>query len=131
MLMGFPYGKDFVYDEMIVKGPDGSESFPDVDNLPGGGPKPGEGPSKEQRDSGRFEFVFIGVGPEDYRLRVAVQGAGDPGFRSTSRMIAETAICLINAPDVPGGIWTPVAALQQRLFDRLSGHAELTFTRED
>jgi short subunit dehydrogenase-like uncharacterized protein len=45
-------------------------------------------------------------------------------------MLAETAICLVNAPDVAGGVWTPGAALQGRLVDRLQGHAGLTFMVE-
>jgi short subunit dehydrogenase-like uncharacterized protein len=45
-------------------------------------------------------------------------------------MLAETAICLLNAPDAPGGVWTPGAALQGRLVDRLREHAGLSFEVE-
>ncbi len=43
---------------------------------------------------------------------------------------AGTAIALIRAPDVKGGVWTPGAALQGRLVERLQQHAGLTFTAE-
>jgi short subunit dehydrogenase-like uncharacterized protein len=46
-------------------------------------------------------------------------------------MIAETAICLVlESPEVAGGIWTPGAALGQKLVDRLAAHAGLVFTDE-
>ena len=38
-----------------------------------------------------------------------------------------TAICLVRAADVAGGIWTPGAALQGRLVERLQQHAGLSF----
>jgi short subunit dehydrogenase-like uncharacterized protein len=46
-------------------------------------------------------------------------------------MLAEAAICLIkDTPDVPGGVWTPGAAMQTRLVDRLQKNAGLTFAVE-
>ena len=54
----------------------------------------------------------------------------DPGYGSTSKMLAEAAICLVRAPDVAGGVWTPGAALQGRLVERLQAHAGLSFVVE-
>ena len=61
MLMGFSYGKDFVYDEMISTG-QGEQGrakaklvMAATNKLSGTeGPKPGEGPSKEERESGSY-----------------------------------------------------------------------------
>ena len=76
------------------------------------------------------DVLFIGVAQDGRRVKVAVKGDMDPGYGSTSKMLAETAICLIHAPDVAGGVWTPGAALQGRLVDRLQKHAGLTFSVE-
>jgi short subunit dehydrogenase-like uncharacterized protein len=130
LLMGHPYGKDFVYDEMTVGGPSGPATFTDIGSLPGGGPKPGEGPTKAEREAGYYDLLFIGVAPDGRQVRVSVKGDKDPGYGSTSKMLAETAICLVRAPDVAGGVWTPGAALQGRLVERLQANAGLTFAVE-
>ncbi len=60
-----------------------------------------------------------------------MKGDRDPGYGSTSKMIAECAICLVReGKDVAGGIWTPGAALGDRLIKRLAGNAGLTFAVE-
>jgi len=127
LLMGHPYGRDFVYDEMIVLGPGGAAGFTDLSFQLSAGPKPGEGPTKEQREVGCFDVLFIGIATDGRQVRVSVNSDEDPGYGSTSKMIAETAICLVRARDVPGGVWTPGAALQGRLLDRLQQHAGLRF----
>ena len=64
-------------------------------------------------------------------MRVAVGGKRDPGYGSTSRMIAESAVCLVkDAAEVLGGVWTPGAAMGHRLIKRLIDNAGLTFTVE-
>jgi short subunit dehydrogenase-like uncharacterized protein len=46
-------------------------------------------------------------------------------------MISECAICLLrDAPDVPAGIWTPGAAMGDKLIKRLVDNAGLTFAVE-
>jgi short subunit dehydrogenase-like uncharacterized protein len=61
-------------------------------------------------------------------VRVSVKGDKDPGYGSTSKMLAESALCLVqDCPEVPGGVWTPGAAMQGRLVDRLQRNAGLTF----
>ena len=75
-------------------------------------PKPGEGPSREERESGFYDVLFLGQGPQGETVAVGVKGDRDPGYGSTSKMIAESAMCLLNeAKDVAGGIWTPAPAL--------------------
>ena len=76
-------------------------------------------------------MLFIGEDSQGHQLRVGVKGDRDPGYGSTSKMITEASACLLlDAPDVPGGIWTPAAALGQRLIHRLTSHAGLTFAME-
>jgi short subunit dehydrogenase-like uncharacterized protein len=96
-----------------------------------GGPKPGEGPSRAEREAGFYDVLFIGTGRNGETLRVGVKGDRDPGYGSTSKMIAESAMCLLqDASATPGGIWTPASAMGQRLIDRLQAHAGLTFAVE-
>jgi short subunit dehydrogenase-like uncharacterized protein len=55
----------------------------------------------------------------------------DPGYGSTSKMITESAICLIKeSSDLAGGIYTPAAALGKKLRKRLEDNAGLTFKVE-
>ena len=138
LLMGFPYGRDFVYDEMVLTGP-GEKGEANAKlvvaanaQLGGaGGPKPGEGPSKAERESGLYDLLFVGLAPDGRQVRVAVRGDRDPGYGSTSKMIGECAVCLLrDAPEVRGGIWTPGAAMGDRLIKRLVDHAGLTFDVE-
>jgi short subunit dehydrogenase-like uncharacterized protein len=139
MLMGFPYGRDFVYDEMLLTGPGekGEEKARRIlaantsEKMGSGGPKPGEGPSKEEREAGSYDLLFVGIGGDGRQVRVAVRGDRDPGYGSTSKMIAECAICLLrDTPEVAAGIWTPGAAMGNRLIKRLVDHAGLTFEVE-
>jgi short subunit dehydrogenase-like uncharacterized protein len=140
MLMNFPYGKDFVYDEMVLTGP-GEQGEANAKRLmaainaerlgAAGGPKPGEGPSKEERDAGHYDLLFVGLAPDGRQVRIAVRGDRDPGYGSTSKMISECAICLLrDAPEVPAGIWTPGAAMGDKLIKRLVNHAGLKFEVE-
>lgn len=138
MLLGFPYGKDFVYDEMVVTGPGEqgeaiAKKVMAANNKLSGNdvPKPGEGPSKEERESGYYDLLFVALAPDGRQARAVVKGDRDPGYGSTSKMIAECAICLLrDATDVPGGIWTPGAAMQHKLIKRLEEHAGITFRAE-
>jgi short subunit dehydrogenase-like uncharacterized protein len=140
MLMNFPYGKDFVYDEMVLTGP-GEQGEANAKRLvaavnaermgAAGGLKPGEGPSKEERENGLYDLLFAAIAPDGRQVRVAVRGDRDPGYGSTSKMIAECAICLLrDTPEVSGGIWTPGAAMGNHLIKRLVDHAGLTFEVE-
>ena len=119
LLMGHPYGTDFVYDEMLV----GGGSF-----LPPAGPlpKPGEGPGADVIANGRFQMLFIGSDPAGHEVRSVVAGSRDPGFGATSRMVSETALCLLEAEGLAPGIWTPGAALQEKLVERLIAYANMT-----
>ena len=138
MLMGFPYGKEFVYDEMVLTGPGekGEANAKRVMALNSektgpSAPKPGEGPSKEERENGRYDLLYLAVAPDGRMVRAGIKGDRDPGYGSTSKMISECAICLLrDAPDVSAGFWTPGAAMQHKLIKRLVDHAGLTFEVE-
>jgi short subunit dehydrogenase-like uncharacterized protein len=138
MLMGFPYGKEFIYDEMVLTGPgekgEANAKRVMAANTEKTGPsslKPGEGPSKEERENGRYDLLYIAIASDGRQVHASVKGDRDPGYGSTSKMISECAICLLrDTPDVPAGIWTPGAAMGDRLIKRLVDHAGLTFEVE-
>jgi short subunit dehydrogenase-like uncharacterized protein len=138
MLMGFPYGRDFVYDEMVLTGPgekgEANAKRVMAANTEKTGPsarKPGEGPSKEERENGLYDLLYVAIAPDGRQVRASVKGDRDPGYGSTSKMISECAICLLrDAPEVKPGFWTPGAALGDRLIKRLVDHAGLSFQVE-
>ncbi|WP_339032461.1 saccharopine dehydrogenase NADP-binding domain-containing protein [Bradyrhizobium symbiodeficiens] len=138
MLMGFPYGQEFVYDEMVLTGP-GEKGEANAKRVMAANaektgpsaPKPGEGPSKEERESGLFNLLYVAIAPDGRMVRAGVTGDRDPGYGSTSKMISECAICLLrDTTDVAAGFWTPGAAMQHKLIERLRDNAGLTFTVE-
>ena len=94
-------------------------------------PKPGEGPSKEERENGLYDLLYVAIAPDGRQVRAGVKGDRDPGYGSTSKMISECAICLLrDTPDVAAGFWTPGAAMQGKLIKRLEDHAGITFRAE-
>lgn len=136
-LTGFSFGKDFIYDEMVMTGPgDKGEAVARGMAAAGSGmdgdkgPKPGEGPSKEERENGFYDLLFLGVGPDGSKLAASVKGDKDPGYGSTSKMIAETALALAADDKVSGGVWTPGAALGVPLAERLQKNAGIVFAIE-
>lgn len=127
-LLGHPWGRDFQYDEMAIVTPGAPTEFT---ALGEGGPKPGEGPSREERETGFFDILFVGVAADGRQVRVSVKGDKDPGYGSTSKMLAEAALCLVkDCPETPGGVWTPGAAMGMKLVDRLQRNAGLAFSVE-
>ena len=94
-------------------------------------PDPGTGPSPEAQRKGFFDVRFVATHPEDptVQQRTKVVGKGDPGYGSTSRMLAQTALALAHGEaEVGGGSWTPGAALGDALLRRLPERADVTFT---
>jgi short subunit dehydrogenase-like uncharacterized protein len=138
MLMGFPYGQDFVYDEMVLTGP-GEKGEANAKRVMAANaektgpnaPKPGEGPSKEERENGLFNLLYVAIAPDGRMVRAGVTGDRDPGYGSTSKMISECAMCMLrDVTDVAAGFWTPGAAMQHQLIKRLRDNAGLTFEVE-
>ncbi len=137
-LLGHFYGKDFTYDEMMLTG-DGDKGQAIAEHIAGDrtmagpdAPKPGEGPSKEERDAGFYDIMYIGETANGDKMVASVQGDRDPGYGSTSKMISESAICLVHdSPETKGGIWTTAPAMGERLISRLEKNAGLSFTIEN
>jgi short subunit dehydrogenase-like uncharacterized protein len=80
---------------------------------------PGDGPSPEQRAKAWFKVRF--QGESDGRRVVTEVTGGDPGYGETSKMLAESALCLAHddLPDRAGQV-TPAVAMGQALIDRLT-----------
>ena len=96
-------------------------------------PQPGEGPDEEARESGFFEIRFFAqsVADKSNQIRATVSGDKDPGYGSTAKMIAESAVCLAqDSLSVGGGIWTPASAMGELLITRLHERAGVTFELE-
>ncbi len=149
-LAGYPYGKQFQYSEASMTGPGFGGRVKAVINWlvtgaltagkPGSFyrrqlerflPKPGEGPSAEEREAGFFNLRFIGLTNDGEKITAKVTGDRDPGYGSTSKMLGEAAACLsldqASTPDV-SGVLTPSVALGDTLLHRLEKNAGLKFT---
>ena len=135
-LMDHLYGEDFCYDEMWIQGP-GEEGkaaaeFVGSINPLADAPAPGEGPSKESRENGNYDVLFCADLNDGSSLHASVSGDMDPGYGSTSKMIAESALCLVNdCAELGGGIYTPAPAMGEKLITRLKANAGLTFKIEN
>lgn len=134
-LLGHAWGADLVYDEMVMTtigdaGKAMAEAMAKANPFGESKLKPGEGPSKEERENGFYDILFIGEYPDGTTVRASVQGDRDPGYGSTSKMLAETGIALL-ANKGGGGVWTPGALLGDALIARLTEHAGLTFQIEE
>lgn len=139
VLAGSPWGADFVYREVMstpgnargaaiavgVTGGLAALSFamrhPALRNqLARRAPKPGEGPSPEQRARGHWKVRLVAEGGHGERLLYVVSDRADPGYGSTAKMLGESALCLALDPlRSPGGVQTPSVAMAQPLLDRL------------
>ena len=146
-LSGYIYGKDFRYDEATIcgKGLKGrikgyltaipllimtakpESFFKKLANkiLP----KPGEGPTQEQREKGFYNLKFYTTLKDGSRALGKVTGDMDPGYGSTSKMLGEAAVCLAR-DDLSniGGVLTPSIAMGEFLLKRLENRAGLSFT---
>lgn len=147
-LLDFPYGRDFRYGEAVMHGPGisgrlkaasaaaglgafawlGSVEFTREQLLKRFLPEPGEGPGESAREAGFFNLLLTGTTPAGQVIKVRVTGDRDPGYGSTSKMIAESAVCLARDVDaLSGGFWTPASAMNGALLHRLEANAGLNF----
>jgi len=135
-LLAHEYGDNFVYDEMMLTGPgekgEAMAKAVEEDKSMANDPmQPGEGPSKEERETGFYDVLFAGSNDNGERLMASVKGDKDPGYGSTCKMISESAVCLLKNPKAAsGGIWTPASAMGTLLIDRLQENAGLSFQLE-
>lgn len=134
-----PYGSDFVYQEYAfhpsrwaaVKGMLGMAVLGFVLFTPLRKlvrpllTQPGDGPSKEARDNGWFDCKFIVETEDGEKAVAAIHGKGDPGYKVTSKLVSECAICLVDDADsLPGGsdyggVLTSASGLGMALVERL------------
>lgn len=145
-LTNFQYGKDFRYEEAIMSGKGISgllKAILAVFPLAMIGlnpnsllkkivnsymPKPGEGPGPEKRKNGFYNLRFYVTIDERRKAFAKVVGDNDPGYGSTSKMLAESALCLAfdKLPE-NYGVVTPSIAMGKQLLERLRNNAGLDF----
>jgi len=149
-LLGYAWGKDFRYREAMSfgRGPKGWVRAAGVTTGLAVGigamavgpvrrlvarrvaPQPGEGPSKETRDSGFFVTRLVGSTADGRAaVKVTVRGTCDPGYAGTAKMLGESALCLAKDGDrirTEGGVLTPASCMGMRLVERLRA-AGMTF----
>ena len=147
-LLGYPWGEAFRYHEAIRTAP-GAGGWLKAATITGGLaglvtfasfgptrsllerhilPKPGTGPNREARENGFYNLLQIGELPDGSTIRGKITGDRDPGYGSTSKMLAEAAMCLaFDDTGDNGGVLTPAAAMAAPLLERLRKNAGLTF----
>jgi len=103
-------------------------------------PKAGDGPNATIRNSGYFSFEVRAEGTGGDVCTAYVTGSGDPGYKATSVMLAEAAMCLVtdfdsdesaNEEDLDhfkGGVLTPSTAMGEVLIKRLEQTGDFKFT---
>jgi short subunit dehydrogenase-like uncharacterized protein len=150
-LSNHSYGSEFKYEEAVVTGDGGSGkrkakathwgvnalmiglAVPPIRWLLETAflPKPGEGPTEKAQLQGGFDIVFLGTTARGETIRSRVTGDRDPGYGSTAKMLSQAAACLAKdvSEEFPGGFWTPATILGDKLIDRLTAHAGLTFEK--
>ena len=148
-LKGYPYGDQFSYGEAMVtgNGPGGwaaASAIAGVSAMVGGAaamaplrnlmrrmaPAPGEGPSEQTMATGYYQIQMHAEHPDDKEksVRLEIRGDRDPGYGSTSKMLAESALCLAQDElESPGGVTTPAASMGDALVERLNAKAGVTF----
>ncbi|WGY73082.1 saccharopine dehydrogenase NADP-binding domain-containing protein [Burkholderia cepacia] len=153
-LAGNAYGSRFTYDEAVMTGAGLKGRLTALTMVAGLGafmvgvlikpvrglmerfllPKPGEGPSAEAQQAGRYDLRFFGRADDGRTLRVKVTGDRDPGYGSTGKMLGQAALSLVldySSDGVKsgrgGGFWTPATMFDERYVERLVRHAGLGF----
>tara|TARA_Y100001970_G_scaffold286090_1_gene407409 strand:- start:244 stop:1482 length:1239 start_codon:yes stop_codon:yes gene_type:complete len=140
-LMGFLYGKDFKYSEVYSFNKGFFGFIRSVSMLIGMAflkvaisfrlslwllrklflPRPGQGPSKENRESGYFKVLLVGFS-EKMKIKCVVTGDRDPGYAGTAIMLSESALSILlekeSIPDITG-VLTPASGIGGILVSRL------------
>jgi len=147
-LLGYPWGPAFRYHEAIRTGPGAggwsrsamiTAGLAGLVGLASFGwsrsllerfvlPKPGTGPDAKARENGFFDLRQTGTLADGRRIQSRITGDRDPGYGSTSKMLAESAVCLaLDDLDTGGGVLTPASAMAAPLIERLQANAGLSF----
>lgn len=148
-LLGHAYGRGFRYQEVMdfgtsVKAPAMAGAFTaGLLGVAGGMsfrptrtildrvlPKPGEGPSVEAQERGRFRMEVESTTTTGARYRTTVAATADPGYSGTAIMLGQSALCLAldTLPD-RAGVLTPATAMGDVLAERLRSQG-FTLTTE-
>jgi len=127
---GNSYGDRFVYSEKAIARDERQAAAmakpippPEVrQKLVASGvlPKPGEGPTEEQRAKNNFRMTFIGETEQGQKLQTYV--AGKDAYDVTALTAVEVALCILQkarANKKPVGVLTPAFALREALLERL------------
>jgi short subunit dehydrogenase-like uncharacterized protein len=144
-LLDYAYGEDFRYSEAMSFAP-GAKGLLQATAVTAGTaafalavlappvrkllqrrvlPAPGEGPSRDARESGYFTSRLYGSVTskgQTVRLLGTVKGTSDPGYGETAKMITESAISLLRdgrAIRQEGGVLTPASCMGMALLERL------------
>lgn len=146
-LMGFVYGEGFQYREVMVTD-HGAKGYLAAKSIAGGVktmmvlgltgmgrkflglflPAQGEGPKVDPEDPGFYHIQFNGETVDGDRFATKLLGYGDPGYGSTSKMLAESGVCLaLDSLPADGGFWTPASALGDAYLARLQAKGGLSF----
>jgi short subunit dehydrogenase-like uncharacterized protein len=146
-LNSYAYGKNFRYDEatifgkgffgrirgiisviaigLIMSAKHGSLLKKGLDLL---FPIPGEGPSKKKMKQGFYNLRFYITLEDGSDAFAKVIGDMDPGYGSSSKMLAESAVCLaIDKLSNTSGVLKPSVAMGDALLKRLEKNAGLRF----
>jgi len=150
-LSGNAYGENFRYDESMLMGKGVKGRLSATGFVLGLGafmlgaavkptrwlmenyilPKPGEGPSRDAQEKGFYDIRFFGETANGEKIKTRVTGDRDPGYGSTSKMLAQSALSLafdVDTKEKGGGFWTTATVFDQRFIDRLEKHAGLEFS---
>ncbi len=147
-LSGYTYGKSFRYDEATIlgkgflgriKGIISAISIGIIMSAKHGSifknsldlifPSTGEGPSKKKMEQGFYNLRFYITLYDGSNAFARVTGDMDPGYGSSSKMLAESAVCLAKDKlSNISGVLTPSAAMGESLLKRLKKNAGLTFS---
>jgi short subunit dehydrogenase-like uncharacterized protein len=138
-LAGYPYGDQFTYRE-VMSTPGSPRGALMAATITGGLaglaatlkrptlrelakkrlPKPGEGPTEAQRERGHWKVRFVLENGADKLVYVVADPNGDPGYKSTAKMLGESALCLAyDDLTSAGGVQTPSVAMNGALLSRL------------
>ena len=149
-LTNWSYGREFRYDEVMDtgSGPVGAVKAGLTTAVLGGLfagmsvaptrrlldvvlPKPGEGPSEETMERGRFVMDIETTTTTGARYRTRVAAPYDPGYSGTAIMLGQAGLSLVlDGLESGGGVLTPSVAFGDALVSRLEGNDfEFTTTR--
>ena len=149
-LSGNAYGDKFLYDESVLMGKGAKGRMTAGGFVLGIGvflagaaikptrwvmenymlPKPGEGPSPKAQEKGFYDIRFIGETEKGDIIKTKVTGDRDPGYGSTSKMLAQAGLSLafdVSNEEKGGGFWTTATVFDQRFVDRLTSKAGIGF----